>query len=782
MVDFPTRGENVLYLYLTNRPSLVCKVAPLPGLSDHDIVYAESYLKPQVSRSKPRDIHLYKKADWDCFRDFMSKYCDEVLSTRHMYTDVESLWTEFTRKISEGRSSFVPSKRIKGKNKLPWVNITIKRLIRKRDKLYYRQRKSRKQEDIQHYKSIKHLIQQKMRQAHNTYINNILGIMESATAENEVSPTQTYVPKKLFTLLKHAKRDSCGVSPLKEGGNLCSLPTEKANILNRQFQSVFSPKSPLSLQQLCQMKVSNPTEQDYPASNPSPPVNIMPELQVSTAGIDKLLKNLHPDKAAGPDQIPPIVLKELHEQVSPIIQVLFQISYETGTLPKEWCTANVSPLFKKGDRSKPANYRPISLTCILCKTMEHIIASNLVNHFTVNNILYDLQHGFREKRSCETQLLMLVDELARNIQHGKQTDLILLDFSKAFDKVSHNKLIYKLHQLGVRGRNLAWIRGFLSDRSQRVVVDGEFSSSIPVTSGVPQGSVLGPILFLAYINDLPEQVKSQVRLFADDTVVYITMDKQDSPAVLQGDLKQLELWETLWDMEFNPGKCQVIHVTTSRYPLRTDYVLHGQVLETTTSARYLGVDISDNLNWSDHINRVTSKASSSLGFIRRNIPTRHQQLRSAAYKAVVRPQLEYAASVWDPHTVIHINQIERVQRRAARWVMSDFQRTSSVTTMLNTLGWRNLAQRRADSRLVLMYKIVNGLVAIPQTQLVRPHRISRNSHPFAFRQIQTTKNVYKYSFFPLTIVQWNKLPSSVVSLPNIEQFKGEVSKLTHLRP
>ena len=149
---------------------------------------------------------------------------------------------------------------------------------------------------------------------------------------------------------------------------------------------------------------------------------------------------------------------------------------------------------------------------------------------------------------------------------------------------------------------------------------------------------------------------------------------------------------------------------------------------------------------------------------------------------MVRPQLEYAASVWDPHTVIHINQIERVQRRAARWVMSDFQRTSSVTTMLNTLGWRNLAQRRADSRLVLMFKIVHGLVAIPQTQLVRPHRISRNSHSFAFRQIQTTKNVYKYSFFPLTIVQWNKLPSSVVSLPNIEQFKGEVSKLTHLRP
>ena len=354
---------------------------------------------------------------------------------------------------------------------------------------------------------------------------------------------------------------------------------------------------------------------------------------------------------------------------------------------------------------------------------------------------------------------MLVDELVRNIQHGKQTDLILLDFRKAFDKVSHNKLIYKLHQLGVRDRNLTWIRGFFSDRSQRVVVDGEFLSSVPVTSGVPQDSVLGEILFLAYINDLSESVESQVTLFAYDTVVSITMDKQDSPAVLQGDLKQLQFLETLLDMEFNPGKCQVIHVTTSRYPLRKDYVLHGQVLETTTSARYMGVDISDNLNWSDHINRVTSKASSSLGFIRRNIPNRHQQLRSAAYKAVVRPQVEYAASVWDPHTVIHINQIERVSRRAARWVMSDLQRTSSVTTtcMLNTLGRRNFAQRRTDPRFVLMYKVLHGLVVIPQTHLVRPHRISRNPNPFAFCQIQTTKNFYNYSFFPLTIHQWNKL-------------------------
>ncbi|KAK3109083.1 hypothetical protein FSP39_022693 [Pinctada imbricata] len=459
-----------------------------------------------------------------------------------------------------------------------------------------------------------------------------------------------------------------------------------------------------------------------------------------------------------------------------------KISLNTGQLPSDWVTANVTPLFKKGERSKPSNYRPISLTCILCKTLEHIVTSNLVKHLTRNNILYDLQHGFREKRSCETQLIMLISELANNIQQGRQTDLILLDFSKAFDKVSRQKLIYKLYKYGVQGKNLGWIKGFLSNRSQKVVLDGNNSSNIPVTSGVPQGSVLGPVLFLTYINDLPEQVKSQVRLFADDTVVYITICKRGDSAQLQEDLHNLETWEKAWDMEFNPSKCQVIRVSTSRNPIQTKYSLHGQVLEATSSARYLGVDISCDLSWRTHIDRVTSTATKSLGFLRRNIRTNHPQLKSLAYKTVVRPQLEYATCVWDPYQATHINRIEMVQRRAARWVCHDYSPYSSVTSMLENLGWRSLELRRSDARLSMLYKIVHDKVAIPSDQLVRPTRLTRFSHSCTFRQIQTTKNVLKYSFFPLTIVQWNRLPDSVVSLPNIEEFKLAVSKIHHLKP
>ena len=192
----------------------------------------------------------------------------------------------------------------------------------------------------------------------------------------------------------------------------------------------------------------------------------------------------------------------------------------TGKLPTEWVTANVMPVFKKGDKSLAAHYIHISLTCILCKVLEHILASNIVKHLDTQGIMYDLQHGFIENRSCETQLVMMIDDLARNASAGKQTDVILLYFSKAFDKVNHSKLLWKLHQYGIRGKVLSWIQAFLGNRYQRVVIDGEELDSIPVNSGVPQGLVLGPIFFLVYI---PDEICSQVRLFADDTALYLTI-------------------------------------------------------------------------------------------------------------------------------------------------------------------------------------------------------------------------------------------------------------------
>ena len=220
--------------------------------------------------------------------------------------------------------------------------------------------------------------------------------------------------------------------------------------------------------------------------SPTPPIE---EFAISVEGILKLLKILKPGKAAGTDKLKPFCCRSF-EKRSP--QYYRQYSLQIAELPADWRRPLVTPVFKNGNKSSAANYRPISLTCILCKVLEHIIASHLVGHLNSHDLLYDLQHGCRAKRSCETQLTMLIEDLARNTNAGKQTDLVLLDFSKAFDKVNHSKLLWKLHQVGIRGHVLGWIRAFLGNRSQSVVLDGEESDSVPVTSGVPQGLYAGP--------------------------------------------------------------------------------------------------------------------------------------------------------------------------------------------------------------------------------------------------------------------------------------------------
>ena len=307
-------------------------------------------------------------------------------------------------------------------------------------------------------------------------------------------------------------------------------------------------------------------------------------------------------------------------------------------------------------------------------------------------------------RSCETQLAGLVDELAKSLDNKGQTDLIILDFSKAFDKVPHKKLLYKLNQVGIDGNILKWIETFLTTRHQRVLLEGEMSADLSVTSGVPQGTVMGPLLFLLYINDMPNVVRSNVRLFADDAIIYREISNQDDSLSLQKDLDALCEWSKAWQMSFNTTKCHAMHVTHKTKPLLMDYNMDGHTLLSVNHHPYLGIELSKDINWATHINQVANKANKILGLLKRNLNACSTTVKGNAYKSLVRPKLEYCGAIWDPYKNNNKSTIEKVQRRAARFVLNDYKRKSSVNDMLTALGWETLELRRIRLRLITIYK------------------------------------------------------------------------------
>ena len=282
-------------------------------------------------------------------------------------------------------------------------------------------------------------------------------------------------------------------------------------------------------------------------------------LHITTNGVEKLLRGINTAKAQRPDRIANIMLKTCASQLAPALTNIFQRSIDCGKLPSDWLNANVSPGYKKGDVHLPENYRPVSLTCVSCKILEYIICKHILDHLDRNNMLTSLNHGFRSGYSCETQLVTTVHDLLGKFDSGSQIDIIILDFSKAFDTVPHSTLLHKMKLYGVDGNINAWLCDFLTNRKMKVV-DGEESDSVTVDSGVPQGTVLGPLLFLCHINDLPDAVKSTVCLFADDCLLYRSIRNRDDHLAVERDLRQIETWAHTWGMRFNAKKCYLMSI------------------------------------------------------------------------------------------------------------------------------------------------------------------------------------------------------------------------------
>ena len=325
--------------------------------------------------------------------------------------------------------------------------------------------------------------------------------------------------------------------------NSCSRISFEQYILNDFFSSVFTEEDVNNMPNMTPGEKSNN--------------NFITEvLNINEESVSLKLKSLNPNKSPGPDKLYPRLLKELHSELSIPFTYLFKLSIKEGSVPQDWRDAEVTPIYKKGTKTDPGNYRPVSLTSIVCKILESFIRDTIQIHMEQNKLYSTCQHGFRRKKSCTSQLLEVMEDFTHFMDERENFDVIYLDFKKAFDSVPHERLLLKLEGYGISRCILKWIRSFLENRTQKVKIGNEFSEPSKVTSGIPQGSILGPILFTIFINDLPEAIKSICKIFADDTKIYNITDKHNT---LQEDLNSLITWSEKWQLFFNGQKCKCLH-------------------------------------------------------------------------------------------------------------------------------------------------------------------------------------------------------------------------------
>ena len=783
IVREPTRGESTLDLFFTNHPNLITNHSVIAGLGDHHAVLTNCRLS--LPRKKPhrRLIQLWNRANLEMLKIDAMALCTSFLRIFNANSNIEDMWIFIKDNLTASMDQNVPTKMTSSKCHQPWITTLTKRLIRKKQRWFKKAKKANSERVWTKYREVKRITQSACRQTHLNYVKDMVCDDDKQTGN-----------KKLWAYIKSKRADNHGIAELRNNSdNLTQDPLQKANLLAEQFSSVFSNPEPRipNLDQpphgaAKRTDRASPTPQGTAKrTGPAPPPHTYKRMQgikVSRAGVLKLMNNIKENKATGPDGIPGRLLKMCSLELVDVFTLLFQASLKQGTVPEDWKKAHIVPLFKKGDRSNPANYRPISLTSIPCKLLEHIVHSSIMNHFESFNFLTPYQHGFRNKRSCDSQLITTVHDFTTCLNRKEQTDAILLDFSKAFDKVDHEGLLHKLQHAGIQNSSLNWIKSFLLNRTQQVLVEGTTSPPKPVVSGVPQGTVLGPLFFLVYINDICSELSpgTTMRLFADDSLIYRTIKTPQDSLILQKDLNTLQKWESTWKMEFHPDKCKLLRITNKTVTkINFDYTIHNTILSLTDSAKYLGVIIDSKLKWTDHYDDTCQKANKVLALLRRNLYGCPTETKVTAYNTYVRPVLEYGCCVWDPHCQVHIEQFEKIQKRAARFATGNHVlRTGQTEVNMRRLNWKPLQERRAKTKLGTFYKARSGSFSIPMTELIASKGRTRYSSPTTYIPLQSSVDSHLFSFYPSTVRLWNNIPESARASGSSECFKSRIDGIT----
>ena len=779
-VDIPTRKNNILDLFLTNNNNIpLHTMAEETKLSDHKLItiVARQSLKPLTPNKKPtfqkhsfRNLRIQKSnvepireqlnsVDWDSLRSICSE------------DDFPELFRLTILQICEVHCLHkTTKKRTKPRNKYARERITLNRKRRKLTKKLVKATEDHEElEETPLNPSQMEKIERKLSEVTEKIKDSI-----NAQLQNEEDKAVKSVhenPSYFFSYAKKHSKHHTTVGPLlDENGNLQQHPKKMADMLQNQYSSAFS----------------EPSDSSY--VHPQQDTTIIEDIIFTKEDVITAIKEIGENASSADDDVPAIILKNCSSELSYPILLIWKQSLKTSHIPQCYKKQTITPVYKKGSKAEAANYRPISLTSHIIKSFEKIIRKVLVHHLEQNNLLCKHQHGFLKGRSCLTQLIHHIDIILKNFLKGHDTDAIYLDFRKAFDKVDHKILISKLYAYGIRGNLLAWIKNYLSDREQTVVVNGHQSRPAHVISGVPQGTVLGPVLFLIFINDLHKCVnQSLISHFADDTRIIKAITQAADVSLLQEDLLKTINWSHKNKMVLHSGKFELLCHTLRKsntlqelpfYNQFTEYSTpDGSLVTPTDSLRDLGVIITTELSWSSQINILAEKSRQMIAWVLSVFKNRSESTMMCLYKALIRSRLEYCSALWNPLNQTDIATLESVQRNFTSRIagLSEF----SYYERLKKLNLLSLQRRRERFIIIQMFKIINNLTPnYLEFQFYTNERrgLKIKVPPINCKASQRARSLYDASFGVVGPRLWNTLPKHLTLITKKDPFKSALNK------
>jgi len=591
--------------------------------------------------------------------------------------------------------------------------------------------------------------------------------------QNTIARQYKSNPKKFWKYVNSKNKQTEKIGDLKMKDDqgktvICNTAKTKADLLCSFFSSVYC----------------NETDDDYGSLVTRPCFIESTPISVSEEDVLARLNKLNINKSEGPDLLHPRVLYEIRHEITYPLMILFNKSLEVKKIPEIWKCANICPIYKKGKKDEVSNYRPVSLTCIVCKILESIIRDKIMEHFIKNKLFTNRQFGFLKGRSTVTQLLQILDDWTEALELGGRIDVIYTDFEKAFDKVPHKRLLSKLSSYKLHDSIIEWINNFLSDRHQRVRIGGEFSCWAKVLSGIPQGSILGPLLFIIFINDLVDICSDNIKmyLFADDAKMYCHIRNISDIDNLQSGIDKFVKWTDRWQVKLNTDKCKVISVHHRRYSNKgavPKYFMNDTVLEEVVEIKDLGVYYDSLLLFDKHVSEKVNKAYMMLGIIKRNFVHLSHNCFVILYKSLVRSHLEYANSVWYPKRKTDVDKLERVQKRATKLIPELSKR--SYSDRLKALHLPTLKYRRFRGDMIEVFKIIKGMydpACVPQFEFINlgNDTVRTRGNQYKLTQHRYHYDLRKFSFTNRVIPIWNSLPNQVVCAETVNSFKNRLDK------